>query len=198
MRSNNSHPISRRHYSCVIALLSGFVLAPAHSFDAGPYVGLKAGVTNFSDICSSHDLACDESDKALAAVAGYRWQNWWAVEVEYIDFGDASSYQASASIERDRLEFTGTNIAARANYTISEYTEVFGKLGAIYWEADTKGAQETVSDDGWQPSISVGADLQFYPSSLFRVEYQYFHDLGSSDVGSTDIHQFSLGVTYHF
>ncbi len=137
----------------------------------------------------------DSEDFAFKAFAGYRFHNNFAVELDYIDYGDHDDDILGVDIEIEDLyavALYGVGIVP-----ISEKFELFVKLGAAYWDGDAKanvmGNTVTSSDDGTEFAYGLGASYGFSERFAVRVEYE---EVDSDDLDQLGV--FSIGGEVRF
>jgi len=149
----------------VLTTLLGFLLAgPAMATKPGFYLGGSVGGATTDD--KAQDI--DESDTAWKIFAGYHFLQFFAVEGGYRDLGAPSKNNV-------RVEPTGWDIAGLAGIPLGP-VYLFGKLGAIYWDADTNIGG---SDDGTGYEAGIGASIDLWKIQL-RGEVEYLDVLDGS------------------
>lgn len=150
------------------------------------YLGGSVGQSEFKDGC--RDVTdCDEKDTAWRLFGGYQFNRYFAAELGYHDFGEASAPGA-------KLEGNAWDLVGIAGYPIVDKLSVYGKLGVYRGELNATGAKETNSD------LTYGAGLQYdvLKNLGVRGEWQRYSKMGGGDVVETDVDVLSLGVLYRF
>ena len=155
----------------LIAALATTMVTPAayaedHSENkSGFYTGLGLGrmtidfdETNFSD----------ESDTAWKLLAGYNFNEYFALEAAYNDFG---SYEQNGV----KGDLTGYSVAALAAYPVANNIKVFAKGG--YFEGKDKRTFNNTKERETQsgPLLGVGVMYQVGQWDL-RAEYERSED----------------------
>ncbi|HEX7062981.1 MAG TPA: outer membrane beta-barrel protein [Woeseiaceae bacterium] len=175
-----------------------FVLSTgaAQAADSGLYIGgavTRTSIdTSFDFVENAPDFSLDDDDNGWKVIAGLRALDWFAVEANYVDFGKITSGDAALGGE---YELTGVDAFA-VGMLSAPFVDVYGKVGAIRWDADSivraGGVDFTGSESG--TDFAWGAGLQARLGSLAgRLEYERF------EVEDTDeVAMISLGVTYTF
>lgn len=180
--------------SCAVILSSS---GAAIAADNGFYLG--GGVTRTSFDTSSDfiqdapdQFRLDDDDNGFKVIAGIRPLDWFAIEANYIDFGGVS---AGNDLLGGEIELTGIDAFA-VGFIAAPFIDVFGKVGAIRWDADARVrfAGETFSDSESGTDFAWGAGIQARLGSLAaRLEYERF------EVDDTDeVAMITLGLTYTF
>ncbi|WP_107851902.1 outer membrane beta-barrel protein [Oceanimonas marisflavi] len=184
--------------------------ANAETYHPGPYVGGSIGHTSVDwdvlDDLESEGASVDDNDVGYKLFAGYRINNFFAIEGFYADLGKATAAgsglvggnTAHASADVDASTF---GLSALAIYPINDKVEVFGKVGFNAWDADANaslripanGINESASDsdDGTDPMYGVGAAYNIDNLSL-RVEFERY------ELDDANVDMASAGISYKF
>lgn len=171
---------------------SAFAISPAMAKDRGAYVGAGFGDASVEVDSGSGVPDFDGSDTAFKVLGGYRTK-YIGGELEYIDGGEAKDqWQKSVTPSvraklanglRVSIGFTGWNASLLGKLPFGEQFDVFGKIGAIMWDADFEEElvvdsavvdRERATDDGTDFSWGVGGSWYFLDNFGARVEYQGF------------------------
>lgn len=169
------------------------------------------------------NASSDDKDTGWKIYAGYRLNKNFAVEGGYVHlgkFGYNASYTGSFVEEGGTVEFTGAgSVKARAKawtlgvlgiLPVSDSFEVFGKVGAAFWDVKTTAtatatAEETltlsdsVSKSGTGLNFGLGAVYNINKNLGVRLEWERFNDVGKEETtGKSDIDLISLGLKYSF
>ncbi|MEJ2138731.1 MAG: outer membrane beta-barrel protein [Gammaproteobacteria bacterium] len=143
--------------------------------DKGFYIGGSIGSADVSE----DSVNFDENDFAWKAFAGYQIIGLLAVEGGYVDFGSPSDSNL-------KLDPSGWDAFGVLGLPIGP-VRLFGKLGAIYWDADSSDISD---DDGTDLAAGIGLDFELFGLAV-RGEVEYFDALD-------DIYMLSVGATYTF
>jgi OOP family OmpA-OmpF porin len=170
--------ITMRFIFALIAA-SAFAISPALAAENGPYFG--AGIGDFGVDVGGFD----GSDTGFKVFGGYRFIDYLAAELEYIDGGTVED----GGLE---LDVSGFNLSGVGILPIGEKFNLFAKLGMIFWDADL-GGFERGSDSGEDFSWGIGAGFSFTDQFGMRIEYQGF------EIEDTDtVDMISLGASWQF
>ncbi|MGI9308900.1 MAG: outer membrane beta-barrel protein [Gammaproteobacteria bacterium] len=162
---------------------SGSAMADAFTKDAGFYVGASVGSASVE--VSDSGATFDEDDFAWKIFGGYQLNGWLAVEGGYVDFGAPDD--SAQGIEVDPW---GLDAFAVAGIPLGP-VRLFGKLGAVYYNADVDiSGFESFDEDGVEIAAGVGAEIELFSLGV-RAEIEYF------DI-EDDILMYSLGATFTF
>jgi OOP family OmpA-OmpF porin len=187
------------------AVAAGLALASVPASAAEWYGGLAYGETNVEVESDGADFEADDS--AFKVFGGFMFNEFFGVEVSYLDLGDLSD-----GVGFDGGEFGDSFINVDAEITgfagelVGQYpvgpVDLFAKAGLIAWdvEGDITGfdgdTNESFSisadDDGEDLIWGVGAR---YNAGQFAVRAEY----ESIDAGDIDeLTVMSIGVEYRF
>jgi hypothetical protein len=170
------------------ALASGPAFAGA---DSGFYLGAGVGQASVGDInvggSGGGSFNFDGDDTGYKAIVGFNF-GWiplidLAVEGSYIDFGKADD--AGIKVDADALAAFGV-----AGVNLGPIG-VFGKVGAVNWDAKVSGEGGSADDDGTDPAYGIGARFQI-GSFQIRAEYELF------DIDAADVDFLSASLLYTF
>ena len=141
-----------------ISLTAGLAAAPAMAAENGFYAGAGIGYYQLDA-----GYGWDAGDFSWKLLAGYDFIKYFGVEVEYID-GSAPKAQGF------EIESHGWNFSAVGRYPFNDSFNVFGKLGAMAWDANA--SQGNGNDSGTDFSWGVGAGWNVGEHFELRGEYQ--------------------------
>jgi len=139
---------------------------------------------------------------------GYRFNQYFAVEGGYIDFGEAkykADYNGGSS--QGSLKAGGADVAALLSLPLSDSFSVFGKAGVVVANvksslsagAPASLASGKASTNDVLPLLGVGAILKVTQNVDLRADYDHVSGLGDAQkTGKMDDNMFSLGVVYNF
>lgn len=172
----------------ITAILVAGSLLMLHSTAAisaeGWYVGAGMGLSNI-------DAGIfDETDLGLKIFGGYQFNKYLGLEGGYSDFGTANEEDPTGRVE---VDLDGFNAYVLGLLPVGDHLEVFGKLGAIAWNADFEGFSPTVSDDGTDFAYGIGLQGSDDEHWLARLEFEAF-DLEDTD----DVWLLSASLIYGF
>jgi OOP family OmpA-OmpF porin len=233
----------RRSASIFTVFLAGLVLsagASAGQFYLGGSVGnvnVDLGApssTDVSDILLS-DLGfsgtvtvtsdnLDDSDVGFKIFAGYAFDQYWAIEAKYADFGTVSENAVANINVTDGidtlvgtltlgadLDLSGYGIDVLGSYPVSDAFSVFAKVGYFFHKVDANlnlgftgtdnGVAATFSDsvadddDGSDFSYGLGADYRFQNMAL-RLEWERYNVSAFDSDLDTDV--ISASFIYKF
>ena len=209
--------MTTHHKLAAIAAGATLILSISTAHAEGSwYVGFGAGQSNFDIDTGALDSAAidagfgssdtsvrDDSDTAWKFFGGYRFNENMAVELGYVDLGEASTRTVTtgpnATIDAD-VDVSAVTLAVLGIYPINESFEVFGKVGAYRWDSDGKavttaggGASVSESDDGVDPMLGLGVSWNATENFAIRAEYEYF-----SDAGDDDVDMWSASAVFNF
>jgi OOP family OmpA-OmpF porin len=156
---------------------------------AGLYYGLVDDKID-SDFDFS-DVKIDDSSAAYNFMAGYRLNNWLAVDGGYWNLGDYTSDRLPVTGDKVKTEVSAWTLGGIASVPLW-ILDVYGRAGVAWWETNTKNGED---DDATDWYYGLGAALNLGGSIDLYAEWVRF-DLGS-DV-NTDIDLLGIGVRWTF
>ncbi|HYJ42141.1 MAG TPA: porin family protein [Steroidobacteraceae bacterium] len=181
-------------FAAVAALgaLSLAAIAPqAAAADNGFYIG--AGITTTDFDMSIEDFGSETlDDNGFKVIAGFRPLDWLAVEVNYMDLGDAE-FDDGSEVTIESRAITASALFIKEWQVI----DIYARLGMAKWDSDFNAPAGTVSDDGWEPTYGVGIGAHFGSVGI-RAEWEQFSTEALDDFLETDLSTISLSVTYTF
>lgn len=156
------------------------------------------------------DSSLDDKDTAFGIVGGYRFNEYFGVELGYVDLGSAdyagevlvnlfgtpTLFEGGASIEA-----SGPTAAIVASLPVSESFDLFAKAGMFFSDTeisvDVDGFGDSFSASSQDPLFGAGAAWNVNQSWSVRFEFQRYADVGDEDeTGEGDIDVLSLGFLY--
>jgi OmpA-OmpF porin, OOP family len=177
------------------SLVSGSALAQEN--DKGFYIGGGVGQFNLKlDDVDQTDEAIerlDDSDTSWKGFVGYRFNQYFAVEGAYVDFGRPSDRFTTAGSGGDfSAELSGFEPSVIGTIPIGPL-ELFGKIGYLFY--DVKASVDLDNGPGFDSSSSEqdltyggGVGMTFFGHLNARLEYER---IDSSVVDDADAFWFS-------
>jgi OOP family OmpA-OmpF porin len=175
----------------VAAMLATTSVAFAQSAEAprGIYAGASLTQARFDDSAFDFD-DIDDEDNSWKAIVGFRFNDKFAIEANYIDFGESSAPGTGAG-GPFRTEAKGYSLYG-VGYIPVPYVDFFVKLGAARIDADGTAGAVLFEDEATE--FAYGAGVQWRLNNFaVRAEYERFD---TDVIGELDL--ISLGFTYTF
>jgi opacity protein-like surface antigen len=197
----------------------GVTGTPADFFGTDPAAGL---VGDYQAGTFGPTVDTDDSDTIWRIGGGYQLSSNFAVELAYVDAGQAEINSISSIVvppdlvldplpplirETVAFEASGIEISGLGQYPITEKFQVLGRLGVIYLEQKTTrrrafGVMDIPVPDSeernFKPLIGVGLQYQILEPMAIRVEWMRYLDAVDLGNSEEDIDSLSLGVRYSF
>lgn len=132
---------------------------------AGGYIGAAYGKVN-------HDLPAFEEPNSIELLAGFSVNENIAVEVSYLDLGEASD-----NIPPDwKLSINGFTLGAVARYPVSSQVELQAKAGLFSWDAEiTEDGFGTIAeDDDSDFFYGFGAMFKINEKMSLGIRYSFY------------------------
>ena len=224
---------SRKTLPAAISLALGTALVP-FAVQAGWYVGAGAGATSFEEtgitaadvediivpaIIDSADVSLseDDSDTGFKVLAGYRFNQYVAVEVQFADLGTASlDFTGEGDIDGGEggsidvdiaggadVDVDGFGINVEGSWPINESLSLIGKIGMFSWDAESAGSIDltvggdtesfavATDDDGTDVNFGIGARYTFMKQLGVQLEWERY-------ALESDVDLISASVTWEF
>ncbi len=170
------------------------------SANAAWYVGGTYGVTLYEDLCDSVSgeagATCDDEADGYKIFGGSRVNPNLAFEASYMDMGEATA----TGVTTRTLGVTGLNFSVLGIKPLSKSFELFGKLGWMFWEAESRnintGSSLTVNDS--DINFGFGATYNVNKTFGLRAEFERFHNISYESNAETPVSFLSLGVIVSF
>lgn len=148
------------------------------------YAGVSAGKAEAD--CSGTTINCDSTGWKL--FGGYKVTPNIAVEGGYYSLVNAKEDVAPNTTAE--VTASGLGLAGVASYPVGDNFEVFGKAGAMKWEAEGKlTGFATQKDEGTDILLGAGATYKINENFGIRGEYE---NVG----GDLDANMYSIGATF--
>ncbi len=169
------------------------------NFQSFYYLGGKLGINRYQDVCESWSVDCEHNDLALGFFGGYQLNEYIAFEAAYLKLGDATATYIETGVEQEYVgSMQGFELSALTTLNIFKGFSIFAKAGTFNWYGENTSHHGKLDSYSWAPTAGAGFSYQISKSWQARLEYQYFHELGNSKLGSTNAHLTTLGVSYRF
>ncbi len=171
--------------SCAAAMSFSASIAAADG-----YVGASIGSAGVDD----PQGGVDDSDTGFKLFGGYRFNENWAVEGFYADFGapESTTFGIPAS-----TEITGIGAQIVGAFPVSDQIELFVNLGFISWEEDFSVLGIVAgSDDGEDLTYGIGVTFNVSEQVSIRGGWE-FYDIADA-FGDIDVDLLSVGVEFSF
>jgi OOP family OmpA-OmpF porin len=188
-------PVNRKHSAMVgvplaLSLLwTSSVLAQDAQVEPGFYLG--AGITQSRWDADNFDVDdLDDEDNNWKAIAGYRFNPNFAVEANYIDFGEASAPETPLGARFD-AEAKGFALYAVGTVPIS-MVDLYAKVGAAQIDGEGRFGDVAFQDDATEFAYGAGIRLRLQNLGI-HAEYEKFD---TDVVGDLDL--ITVGATYSF
>lgn len=170
---------------------------PAHAADNGFYLGGALSRSTIDTDDEFFGFEYEDEDTAYKLIGGFRPLDAFAIEANYVDFGEIVFDDTAADGFRGEYESRALDAFA-VGFLGVPFVEAFGKVGLVYWDADAVlqggigGIDLSDSESGADLAYGAGVQANFGSLSA-RLEYERFE---ISDVDSTEL--WSLGLTWTF
>ncbi|AMG31803.1 hypothetical protein AL542_16620 [Grimontia hollisae] len=159
--------------------------------DANFYLGGRLGVSTLNDACTTGNCG-DNDDVAGGLILGYDLGNKFSIESTYDYLGRFNTAFQGANAGAGDL--TALTLAPKFNVSVTELTDIYGKLGVAWWDWSSKAGTGDVDD--YSVMAALGVDHRANDLVNVRLEYQYIPDM-NKEYFNADNHLITAGVTFH-
>ena len=191
-RSTRGNPL--RGPGAVTGALAALVLCVSSGSasaepDTGLYLGGGVGVYTL-DI---DDTSFDDNASVVKVLGGYRFGKHLAIEADYQKLFETEDDIFGAEAELEADAFT---VAIRPILPLTDFLDVYGKVGYTYYEFDSRATflgveiSEDDSDRDW--SYGLGVDLNVTDNLSLRGEVTRL------DIDDADLNLVSAAVLFRF
>lgn len=169
------------------AIVGIAVLLLACASYASPYVSISAGSSTV-DACDGVPN-CDDGSTGFKLLGGYKLNPNVAVEAGYFDFGKAEGSGLA-------LKANGFGVGGAFHYDVNSDFGVVGRLGVARMKGKGDDGTDSVSESSTQLYGGLGLGYKFVPN--WSVDAAYDFSKIKLDGEKTNVHMFSVGVTFAF
>lgn len=170
------------------------ILSPLASAqdDSNFYLGARVGASLLDNTCQTTD--CTSKEVGGGLIAGYDFANGFSIESTYDYLGRFETRSTLEGLKKGDL--TAITLAPKLNFGVTETIDLYGKIGAVWWNWNDKPADLNAVT----VMTALGIDHRASDLVNLRLEYQYIPgmDLNKAGTVSADSHFLSAGLTFHF
>lgn len=179
-------------YTSLAAALALLFTSNATLADSGFYLGASVGSAELDD--SFGGLEIDDTNTAYRLVGGWRFNNYFAVEAGWQDFGD---FEQTLTLDGQQLDISlgadGYTLGVTGSYPLGSRFELYGRAGAFFWDGEAEINAVGQSDPG-DTNPYLGAGLGFALTEAFLVT----GDFTRFDLEDTESDVWSIGFQFRF
>lgn len=171
---------------CVVTL--GWSIS-AIAADGGPYVGVRAGAYTL-DV---DDVDFDDGDTVYGAFGGFRFNDHWAVEVDYHKLQESEDTILGIDVGIDADSWS---VSVRPIFPITDLVDIYGRVGWAWYDVELNASSlgigvsdsESDSDLIWGGGIDINLGDRFsLRGEVTRIE-----------ISDADLNMFSIGALFRF
>jgi opacity protein-like surface antigen len=131
---------------------------------SGSYGGYKA-----------HDGEFEDENDLFGASVGYQFNQFFALEADYIDFGNFGEDEVEGKLK-------GVGLGLIGRLPLTDSFGVYGKAGAFASAFDVEAFDEDETYDEVSPFVGAGVDFRVTEHVSAFAEYDYYNvDIDESD-----------------
>lgn len=186
-------------FACATVLSAAVMTAPAvwaqdqvSRDNSGPYISGSYGGYK------SHGGEFKDENDLLGAALGYQFNEFFALEAEYIDFGKFGDDDVKAKLK-------GVGLSAVGRLPLTQSFGVYAKAGAFASAFDVDAFDESETYDEVNPFVGAGVDFRMTNSLTAFAEYaRYNVDIDEDDFNGQitnngpDFDTGRVGLKYQF
>lgn len=136
---------------------------------AGPYISGSYGGYK------AHGGEFEDENDMLGAALGYQFNPFFALEAEYIDFGNFGTDDVEGKLK-------GAGLSAVGRLPLTDSFGVYGKVGAFASAFDVDAFDESETYDEVSPFVVAGVDFRVTRQLTAFAEYNRYNvDIDESD-----------------
>ena len=136
---------------------------------SGPYVSGSYGGYK------SHGGEFEDENDLLGAAVGYQFNPFFALEAEYIDFGNFGEDEVEGKLK-------GFGLSAVGRLPLTDSFGVYGKAGAFASAFDVDAFNASEPYDEVSPFVGAGVDFRVTPALTAFAEYNRYNvDIDKED-----------------
>jgi opacity protein-like surface antigen len=136
---------------------------------SGPYVSGSYGGYK------SHGGEFEDENDLLGAAVGYQFNPFFALEAEYIDFGNFGEDEVEGKLK-------GFGLSAVGRLPLTDSFGVYGKAGGFASAFDVDAFNESETYDEVSPFVGAGVDFRVTPALTAFAEYNRYNvDIDKED-----------------
>lgn len=162
------------------------------------YLSAAFGLSSIDTNCGGTSI-CDDTATGFKLSGGYRFTPNWAVQVDYIDFGEAEG--STGSLFTSTVASSAFGVSAVYSLKLGPQLVGRARLGLASVETEISGNIAGLLSGGRSESetgLYAGLSLGYEINRQLTIEGSW--DFTSGSVGSEDVnvHLFSAGLRYDF
>ena len=163
--------------------------------EEGAYLGARAGYSYNQESCLETNMDCDKDDVGYGIFGGYDFNPRWGLELSLNDIGDSKARYPDGALDGD---LRSADLSLKYTHPLWKQWDIYGKLGAAYWDAEVSGNNISIKDDGFRPLLGAGIQVPLSAHLIGRFEYQYIDQIGNDTMGHANPHFLGLALVWHF
>ena len=180
----------RPHAATAASILLCAASMSAHA--GGFFIGGSIGKASLND--DFDGLVVDDSTTAYRIVGGWRFNDYFALEGGYHDFGDfEQEFDDNGTTSVAKLSADGFTLGASGALPLGERFALTGRAGMFFWNgtAEINNVSQATPED---KNLYLGAGVRFNVTEKFRLT----GDWTRYELESTPSNVYSIGLEYQF
>ena len=172
---------------------------------SGLYLGGEYGMSEYGSGCRDMTITCEDDDDAYNWFAGYRFNDYFALEGSYRELGEATSwFPVGNNGKKEKTWAEGYDLSVLVGLPLSDRWMAYVRGGGLYYDASmVEGGdlfmEQSQNETGWAPTAGAGIVFRATEHLQTRLQYQYVSDYGNSDWNrEPDVQSVTLGLLWQF
>ncbi|MGL5759262.1 OmpA family protein [Plesiomonas sp.] len=163
------------------------------------YIGGQLGWAHAGNACNEDNTRCDNNELGWGLYTGYRFTDWFGLEIGYNNFGHPNASYVGGEVKSD---IETLDISSLFRYHLSDRWDAYARLGATYENVDKyygpTGNETHLSNRGWGLLTGLGIEYTLASAWSIRGEVSRNSHIGGTDTYQADHYFTALGLSYHF
>jgi len=178
--------------AALVAVLSIAVFPLTAIADSGFFIGAALGSASLDD--DFDGLTVDSSSTSVRLVGGWRFNEFFAFEAGYHNFGDfEDTVDVGGTPTNVSLKADGFTLGVIGSLPMGERFSLFGRAGMFFWDGDADINNVTVATpEDSNLYIGVGAGYAFTEKFLLTGDWTRY------ELEDTQSNVLSIGFEYRF
>lgn len=188
---------------CILLAVSSTAQADDFPYaKSGFYLGGETGASEFKSGCRDLSVTCEDDDEVYGGFAGYRFNDYFAIESGYHELGEATSWNIDG--KKSEISIEGYDLSVLVGMPLSDRWMAYVRGGGLYYDANLIDGGDLFPEQannakGWTETAGAGLVFRATDHLQTRLQYQYVNDFGGSDWGrQPDVQAVTLGVLWQF
>lgn len=170
----------------------------------GFYLGGEYGASEFKSVCHDLSVKCEDEDEVYGGFAGYRFNDYFAIESGYHELGEATTwYPTQGMTKKSEIWIEGYDLSVLVGLPLSDRWLAYARAGGFYYDANmVEGGdvfqEQSQTSEGWTETAGLGLVFRATEHLQGRVQYQYVNEFGDDWAHQPDVQAVTVGLLWQF